>query len=48
MPLNLTSKKDNTSAANRRATVRFEAIVIGSGTSGGWAAKGLTQKDYVR
>lgn len=34
MYLNLKAKKDNT----------FDAIVIGSGISGGWAAKELTQK----
>ncbi len=39
MYLNPESKKNNTRARNR-----FDAIVIGSGISGGWAAKELTQK----
>ena len=36
--------KPNNREKNRRATVRYDAIVIGSGISGGWAAKELTGK----
>ncbi len=33
---------------NGKASHTFDAIVIGSGMSGGWAAKELTEKVWIR